>query len=273
MHQQPRGAPRQRVIPPPQSPPYASELLRLPPDCLEFIICALSPTALALIRGACRHLHSAASREECWKGPCRSLWPGCTTFTSDWYAARVRLFRGVTICCTGMHPAARERAHKAAMAMGGVWSRDLAIGPGARGRATHLLCVNALSLKAIHAWGKINVCHPDWLEACIAHGSLRPCSAHPVQPLEGTNICTTGLNEDRIAWAASLVTRMGGLFDRKLTTSTTHLIVGPYGLLHPTEKMSFVIANPWLNVSVVHVKWLSKIEQLERPVEPSRFRI
>ena len=247
---------RRRLAP---APAQTAFLLALPADCLQSVLQQLDPPSLARAGGTCAALLGASRERVLWRRHCLALWsddPNAADAGPCRYARRRLLFRGVRLCCTGMPPAERRRAHALVAAMGGDFDCDLHVA-GPR-RCTHLLCGDTATEKTRAAWDgalvrsraslepRPHVVRPSWLDACVADALVvdvarRGAAGHrnrpgatardfSAPPLLGAVVCCTGLSRTLRQAVEADVRALGGVYEASLTSRCTHLLAHPHAV-------------------------------------------
>lgn len=294
-----RSAPRRRLAAPPR--PQTAPLLALPTDCLHCVLRQLAPLDLARAGGVCAALRGAAHERSLWRPHCLAVWPedpDPSGAGARRYALRWRLLRGVRVCCTGLAPADRQRAHALVAAAGGAFDGALHL-TGER-RCTHLLCGDAATEKARAAWDAghgwagwrrrpprpdeppVYVVRPTWLARCIADANRPGTLGHrnrpgcvprdfAAPPLLGAVVCCTGLSRVLLERVEVDVAALGGEFEASLTARCTHLLahraaVGGAG--SASQKLALARRR---GTPVVDVGWLREVAAQHRPVGTSRY--
>lgn len=199
----------------------------LPPDCLLLVLATLPAEALARFLQASPLMRAIASSPALWRRHCASIWPeDAAPASPSRYARHVHLFRGVLLCCTGMAPEAKAKAHRWVESMGGRCECDMSLTGSTGGvKATHVLCGDASTDKARAARGRTRLLRPEWLHDSLREARLLPAEDYAAPQLLGARVCATGLSISLRARAAADVATLGGVFDDVLSKRTTHLLV------------------------------------------------
>ena len=274
-----RRTPRRRIAGE-HSGAQTSRLLCLPSELLQHILSELTATSLAHSCLVSSHLASAASERELWRKHCKALWrklPTSVAPSRQWFGARVRLFRGVVLCCTRMDAASRNSACTAVEAMGGKMSLELEIVP--RVRVTHLLCDGTMTPKALAAWERTRVVSPAWFWHSVRDGRLLNAAEYAVRALHGVVVCLSGFDATSRHETATAFMALGATVETNYNALVTHLCVGPgiaqalrLGLGDPmaaTTSAKVAVARQTRVPIIDAWQWLTRMHNRNgRPVDP-----